>query len=453
MTSFCRFAPSPTGFLHVGNIRAAIINFLYAKKTGGKFMLRLDDTDVERTRDEYREMILTDMAWLNLEYDALAKQSDRLAQYEMAKNLLIKSGRLYECYETPQELNLQRKSQVASGIAPLYNRQALNLTDEQKSNLRAQGLTPHYRFLLKDKLVGWDDKIKGRIEYQGLHFSDPVLVRDNNVPTYTFCSVVDDLEFGVTDIIRGEDHITNTAVQIQIFEALIEAGFVAKNNPKIPHFAHLALVKAIDGKISKREGGFDVKTLRNEGIEPFALISLLSQIGTSKSIEIYKNFDQLIENFNFSNFSKSSTNYDLDEVKNINQKLLQILDFPYVKARLAQLNLSEIDENFFNIFKANIEILSEIGKWWKICKTNFRFQNLAQDKDFLNTAATLLPQDTKDPECWNKWLLEIKKNSDRKGKDLFMPIRLALSGEAHGPEIKYLVNEIARQDIIARLQN
>ncbi len=449
MTTFCRFAPSPTGFLHVGNIRAAIINFLYAKKTSGKFMLRLDDTDVERTKDEYRDMILTDMSWLGLEYSDFAKQSDRLEKYEAAKNLLIKSGRLYECYETPQELNLQRKSQVASGTAPLYNRQALNLTEEQKQNLRAQGLKPHYRFLLQDKLVGFDDKIKGRIEYQGLHFSDPVLVRDNGVPTYTFCSVVDDLEFAVTDIIRGEDHITNTAVQIQIFEGLIDAGF----GGKIPHFAHLALVKALDGKISKREGGFDVKTLRAEGIEPFALISLLAQIGTSKSIEIHKNFEQLIANFDFSNFSKSSTNYDLDEVKNINQKLLQILDFKYVQARFKELNLGEINEDFWNIFKANIEILGEIDKWWKICKTDFRYENAQNDKEFLKAASELLPQDTKDAECWNKWLAEIKKNSQRKGKELFLPIRLALSGEVHGPELKHLINEIARDEILARLQN
>lgn len=452
MTTFCRFAPSPTGFLHVGNIRAAIINFLYARKTGGKFMLRLDDTDIERTRDEYRDMILADMAWLGLKYDILVKQSDRLQKYEEAKNLLIKSGRLYECYETPQELNLQRKSQVASGMAPLYSRQALNLTEDQKQNLQAQGLKPHYRFLLEDKIVAWDDKIKGRIEYQGLHFSDPVLVRDNNVPTYTFCSVVDDLEFGITDIIRGEDHITNTAVQIQIFEALIEAGFNAKTG-KIPYFAHLALVKAIDGKISKREGGFDVKSLRNEGIEPFALISLLSQIGTSKSIEVHKNFDRLIADFDFANFSKSSTNYDLDEVKNINQKLLQVLDYQDVKANLQKLDLSEITDKFFNIFKANIQILSEIGKWWKICKHEFRYNNALQDKEFLHTVAKVLPADISDINCWNLWLAEIKKNSSRKGKELFMPIRLALSGEEHGPEMKHLINEISRDEIIARLQS
>ncbi len=447
MTTLCRFAPSPTGFLHVGNIRAAIINFLYAKKTGGKFMLRFDDTDIERVKEEYSQMIPQDMAWLGLAYDSFVKESDRLANYEAAKNLLIKSGRLYECYETAEELNLQRKAQVASGMAPLYNRAALNLTDEQKKNLRAQGLTPHYRFLLEEKIVAWDDRIKGRITYEGRHFSDPVLVRDNNVPTYTFCSVVDDIELGVTDIIRGEDHITNTAIQIQIFEALIQAGL----NGIVPNFAHLALVKAMEGKISKREGGFDVKTLRHQGFEAFAVVNLLSQIGTSDPVKIYKNYDELIANFDFSKFSKSSTNYDLTELETVNQKLLQTLDFQDIKPRLDEINLSEVDEDFWQIIKANINFLHEVKKWWEICKKPFRFNNAAHDQDFLKLAASLLPQDTSDKECWNKWLAEIKKNTDRKGKELFLPIRLALSGEEHGPEIKSLVNLIVREEILTRL--
>ncbi len=450
MTILCRFAPSPTGFLHVGNMRAAIINYLYAKKTGGKFMLRFDDTDIERVRDEYREMIPQDMAWLGLKYDSFVKQSDRLKNYEDAKNLLIKTGRLYECYETASELNLQRKAQVASGMAPLYNRSALSLTDEQKSNLRAQGLKPHYRFLLEEKIVSWDDKIKGRITYEGRHFSDPVLVRDNDVPTYTFCSVVDDIEYGVTDIIRGEDHITNTAIQIQIFEALIAAGY----GGRVPDFAHLALVKAMEGKISKREGGFDVKTLRNDGFEAFAVISLLAQIGTSQAIKIYKNFDELVANFDFSNFSKSSTNYDLSELVNINQKLLQILDFEEIKPRLQEIGLkSKINAEFWQIMRQNIVFLPEIAKWHKICYEKMSFVILPKDQDFLKKAADLLPQDTKSEDCWHKWLELIKQNCDRKGRDLFMPIRMALSGEEHGPELKYLINFIDRDEILERLSS
>lgn len=442
MTKICRFAPSPTGFLHVGNIRAAIINFLYAKKVGGKFLLRLDDTDVERVRDEYRDMILTDMAWLGLEYDLLFKESDRLEKYEEAKNKLIASGRLYECFETPEELNLQRKAQIASGITPIYNRASLQLTAEQKSNLRAQGLKPHYRFLLEDKTTSWEDKIKGKITYEGRHFSDPVLVRDNGVPTYTFCSVVDDVEYAITDIIRGEDHITNTAIQIQIFEAL---GSTA------PDFAHLALVKASEGKISKREGGFDVRSLRAEGYEPMSVINLLAQIGTSEGIKIHKDFDELVAEFSFSKFSKSSTNYDISELTNINQKLLQKSDLTDVKPSLEKLGLSEIDAKFFGCMKQNITFLNELKSWWKICQEEFRYVNKAEDKEFLQLAATLLPQDTSDINCWQNWLEKIKENTNRKGKELFMPIRLSLTGVEHGPELKFLVNFINREEILKRL--
>lgn len=441
--TICRFAPSPTGFLHVGNIRAAIINFLYAKKTGGKFLLRLDDTDIERVRDEYREMILQDMKWLGLAYDGLFKESDRLEKYEAAKNFLIKKGRLYECFETSEELNLQRKAQVASGMTPIYNRAALQLNDEQKKSLRAAGLKPHYRFLLEDKTTSWDDKIKGRITYEGRTFSDPVLVRENNVPTYTFCSVVDDVEFNITDIIRGEDHITNTAIQIQIFEAL---------GTKAPDFAHLALVKASEGKISKREGGFDVKSLRNDGYEPMAVVNLLAQIGTSESLKIYQNFDDLIRNFSFTKFSKSSMNYDISELDSINYKLLQSLDFTAVEARLQEIGITKkISEKFWNAVKSNLHFLRDVEEWIKICDAGFRFPNHEADKEFLREAAQLLPVDTSDEKCWEVWLAAIKEKTARKGKELFMPIRLALSGKEHGPELKFLVNLISREEIIARL--
>ena len=444
MTTICRFAPSPTGFLHVGNIRAAIINYLYAKKTGGKFILRLDDTDVERVKDEYREMILQDMSWLNLKYESLVKQSDRLPEYKAAKNRLIEHGRLDECFESAEELNLQRKSQIASGITPIYNRAALNLTPEQKQNLRSQGLKPHYRFLLEDKITSWDDKIKGKITYEGRHFSDPVLVRDNGVPTYTFCSVVDDVDFGITDIIRGEDHITNTAIQIQIFEAL---------GSKAPSFAHLALVKASEGKISKREGGFDVKSLRADGYEAMSVINLLAQIGTSDSLKIYKDFDELVREFSFEKFSKSSTNYDISELTHINQKLLQKLDLSDLELELKNLGLEKIDQKFFACMKQNITFLSEMKTWWQICKSEFRYANKSEDKEFLKMASKLLPQDTANENCWNIWLSEIKKNTERKGKDLFMPIRLALTGQEHGPELKLLVNLIAREEILGRLES
>jgi len=374
----------------------------------------------------------------------LFKQSDRLAKYEEAKNKLIANGRLYECFETAEDLNFQRKAQVASGISPIYNRAALNLNPEQKESLRAQGLKPHYRFLLEDKITSWDDKIKGKIIYEGRHFSDPVLVRDNGVPTYTFCSVVDDVDYEISDIIRGEDHITNTAIQIQIFEAL---------GSKAPSFAHLALVKASEGKISKREGGFDVKSLRADGYEAMSVINLLAQIGTSDSLKIYKDFDELVREFSFEKFSKSSTNYDISELTHINQKLLQKLDLSDLELELKNLGLEKIDQKFFACMKQNITFLSEMKTWWQICKSEFRYANKSEDKEFLKMASKLLPQDTANENCWNIWLSEIKKNTERKGKDLFMPIRLALTGQEHGPELKLLVNLIAREEILGRLES
>lgn len=445
MTKISRFAPSPTGFLHVGNMRVAIINFLFSKKNNGKFLLRFDDTDTQRVKNEYRDMILRDMKWLGLEFDSLSKQSERLDKYEKAKEYLIKTGRLYECFESQEELNLQRKSQVASGQKPIYNRFSLNLTKEQKENFIAQGLKPHYRFLLEDKIIAWNDKIKGKISYEGLHFSDPILIREGGVPTYTFCSVVDDIEMKITDIIRGEDHITNTVIQTQIFESL---------GAKVPDFAHLALVKASEGKISKREGGFDIKSLRQDGFEPMAIVNLLAQIGTSGNVEIHKNFDELINNFSFERFSKSATNYDILELNNINQKLLQVLDFADIKHRLEEIGVQEeISERFWDSVKGNINFLHEIKVWIEVIYKNFRNQNNEQDKEFLVICAEVLPENTVDENCWNLWLEAIKTKTNRKGKELFMPIRLALTGKEHGFELKNLINLIARAEIIARLQN
>jgi glutamyl-tRNA synthetase len=447
METRVRFAPSPTGYLHVGNIRTAIINYLFAKKTGGKFILRLDDTDTERVKEEYREGIFTDMQWLGLNYDECFKQSSRLDRYEMAKNQLIASGRLYECFETNEELNLQRKAQIASGIAPIYNRASLKLSKEQKDELRKKGLKPHYRFLLSDQSTEWNDKIKGKIIYEGRHFSDPVLIREEDmngagVPTYTFCSVIDDIDYKITDIIRGEDHITNTAIQIQIFEAM---------GSKAPNFAHLALIKANEGKISKREGGFDIKGLRSEGYEPMSIINLLAQIGTSESLKIHNNFSQLIEEFDFEKFSKSATNYSLTDLIDINHKLLQTLNFSYFLSK--NINNNNFSQKIWECCRGNLNFFHEIQEWIEIFNNKFRYKNSPLDKDFLEKIIEVLPEKTDQENTWQIWLENIKKISDRKGKDLFMPIRIALTGKTNGPELKYAINLLSRQEIIERLQS
>lgn len=440
----CRFAPSPTGYLHIGNIRTAIINYLFAKKHGGNFMLRLDDTDKQRVKDEYRDLIIKDMAWLGLKHDGpIIKQSDRLDIYEKAKNKLIKEKRIYECYETAEELNFQRKSQIANGQRPLYNRSALNLTQEQKDNYQKEGRKPHWRFLLNDQKTSWQDKIKGEIKFEGLHFSDPVIIRDNNIPTYTFCSVIDDINFGITDILRGEDHITNTAIQIQIFEAL--------GATKLPNFSHLGLVKASEGKISKREGGFDIKTLRSDGLESLSIFNLLSQIGISHSLVIENDIKNLIDKFDLNNFSKSATNYNLDELKHINHKLLQILPFDKVIQSLKEIGINhKIDELFWNNVKANLNFLYEINDWIEICHNNLRHKHKEEDKILLQLAHESLPKNI-NQDSWQEWINSIKEKTDRKGKSLFMPLRLALTGKENGPELKNLLPLIKREEILARL--
>jgi len=440
----CRFAPSPTGFLHIGNIRTAIINYLFAKKNGGQFMLRLDDTDEERVKDEYRDMILTDIKWLGLHFDGdLIKQSDRLAVYEKAKNELIAKRRIYECFETAEELNFQRKSQIASGQRPLYDRSALNYTEEQKEAYHQEGRKSYWRFLLNDQTTIWQDKVKGEIKFEGLHFSDPVIIRENNIPTYTFCSVVDDIDFAVTDIVRGEDHVTNTAVQIQIFEALGEG--------KIPNFSHLGLIQANDGKMSKRKGGFDIKSLREDGFEPLSVINLLAQIGTSKSLIIENNLQNLIDKFDLHNFSKSTTHYNLDELKTINAKLLQILPFKEIVEALKKHGINEeIDEFFWQNIKSNLNLLHEVRDWVDVCKKTLRYSHQAQDHDLLDIAKATLPENIT-LDTWQEWIGKIKEKTDRKGKELFMPLRLALTGKENGPELKNLLPLINRDEILARL--
>ena len=447
MTTKVRFAPSPTGFLHVGNIRTAIINFLFAQKTGGEFYLRLDDTDEQRVKEVYRQTILQDMSWLQLNYQQLFQQSNRLAFYEKAKQQLLSNGRLYECFETEEELNLQRKSQIASGVRPIYNRASLQITTQQKSDLRKKGLKPHYRFLLKDSPVSWQDQIKGKITYEGRHFSDPVLFRqeDENgfaVPTYTFCSVVDDIDYNITHIIRGEDHVTNTAIQIQIFEAL---------NATPPLFAHLALIKASAGKISKRLGGFDIKTMRENGYDYLTILAFLAQIGTSSTTTTIANINQLVENFDFHNFSKSATNYDFTELTQFNHKTLQNLDFTEIKNRLNSLNINNISQELWEACKKNINFLPEIEQWQQTFNDpNFLYHH-PENIDFLQLVATILPQDTTNINAWQTWLGNIKEKTNKQGKEIFLPIRLALTGKEHGPELKHIINLIPREQIIFRL--
>jgi len=436
-----RFAPSPTGSLHIGNVRTALINWLYAKKHDGDFILRMDDTDLVRSKDEYKEAILQDLKWLGLDWDESFNQLSRLKRYEEAKQELIDKNRLYPCYETPEELEIKRKFQLSLGKPPIYDRHSLNLSKEQISEYEKQGRKPHYRFLIEDKEIVWNDLIKGKIKYQGSNLGDPVIIRADGTMTYMLCSTVDDVDFSISHIIRGEDHVSNSAIQIQMFEALGHSS---------PELAHLSLVKSKDSKISKREGGFEISHLRDEKhIEPMTINSFLTFIGSSSHIIALKDVNQLIQNFDISTYSKSPTTYMPEELELLNHKLVITYEFSDVKKYLHSIGLTKLDEQFWLAVRPNLQKLDDIKEWWDICHEPINVTN--QDRDFLLEAANLLPQ-TINNDTWSIWTKTISKNTGRKGKDLFVPLRLALTGKATGPELKNLLPLLDREKIIKRLQ-
>jgi glutamyl-tRNA synthetase len=432
-----RFAPSPTGYLHLGNVRTALVNWLFVRKNGGEFWLRIDDTDTERSKAEYETAIKEDLEWLGLNWDGFFKQSEKFAQYETAKQKLIAMGRLYPCYETPEELDVQRKMQASRGLPPIYNRTSFKLNDEQKQKYEAEGRKPHYRFLLNDAPIIWNDLVRGEVKFQATHMSDPVLVREDGVPLYTFASVVDDGEMSITHIVRGEDHVSNTAVQVQIFEAL---GY------SLPTFGHLALLKTKDGEMSKRVGGNDIRTLRENGIMPMAINSLLAHIGTSDAVEPFTDANDLVKLFDFKKFGRAPANYDPAELEKLNEKLLHKLPFSEVKHLIPF-----ADETFWKSVQANLKNISEAKMWWDILHGEVTANLTADEKDFLKSTLTVLPSGTYDETTWDTWLAAIKPTTTRKGKDLFMPIRKALTGLEHGPEFKKLLPQLGEEMVKHRL--
>ena len=432
-----RFAPSPTGYLHVGNIRTAVANWLFAKKQGGEFHLRLDDTDKERSKPEFEAGIREDLTWLGLTWSDESRQSERFAHYEKAKAQLIAAGRLYPCWETQEELDIKRKMQASRGVPPIYDRTALKLSDEEKAKLEAAGKKPHYRFLLEDKPVEWTDLIRGKVRFEGGHMSDPVLVREDGIPLYTFCSVVDDGEFHTTHILRGEDHVSNTAVQTQIFEAL---------GLTVPTFGHMALIKTKEGELSKRIGGGDVRSLRAEGIEPMTVNSYLAKIGTSDAIDIFPTMDALMASFDLSKFGRAAAMYDRAELDRLNGKLVAQLPFAAVKDKLPQ-----ADESFWNAVRANISSVAEATEWWKVIHEPHG-SVAPEEATFLAEASTLLPEGEWNETTWKSWTAVVSEKTGRKGKTLFMPIRMALTGMEHGPELSKLLPLLGRERVLKRLK-
>lgn len=437
MSARVRFAPSPTGYLHVGNVRTALVNYLFVRKNGGHFLLRIDDTDTERSKAEYEDALKEDLAWLGIVWDDYKKQSDRFAEYEKAKAQLIANGRLYPCYETPEELDIQRKMQASRGLPPIYNRAALKLTDEQKAEYESKGRKPHYRFLLEDKPIIWNDLIRGESKFHATHMSDPVLVREDGVPLYTLSSVVDDGQMDITHVLRGEDHVSNTAVQTQIFEAL---GYAP------PMFGHMALLKTKDGELSKRVGGNDIRALREAGVLPMAINSLLARIGTSDPVEPFGEMEPLVESFDFGKFGRAPANYEPAELEKLNEKILHTLPFDAVKDQLGF-----VDETFWLSVRANLKTLGEVRGWFNMVHGDVRGELSAEERAFVQEAATLLPPVPWDEATYDAWLAAVKPTTSRKGKELFMPIRKALTGMDHGPELKKLLPLIGRDKCLSRL--
>jgi len=441
--AYVRFAPSPTGYLHVGNVRTALINWLFVKKMGGRFLLRIDDTDLERSDAKYTDAIKQDLEWLGLGWDAHTKQSDYFADYETAKQKLIADGRLYPCYETAEELDIKRKMLVSRGLPPIYDRSALTLTDAQKQAYAAQGRTPHWRFKLNHAPIEWDDMIRGPVRFEGANLADPVLYRGDGVPLFTLSTSVDDGAMGITHIMRGEDHVSNTAIQVQIMEAL---GY------QPPVFGHIALLQMKGGKLSKRVGGGDIRSMRDEGVFPMVINSYLAKIGTSDPIALHESMQELIDAFDTAKFGRSMANFDPEELQRLNEKLIHHLSYADILPRLNDTMRSMVDESFWDSVKGNLKSFDELQVWAAICKQGIAQQPAsAEDAAFLQQAAELLPEGDITTTTWDEWIARLKTATPRKGKELFMPLRMALTARHDGPELKHVLPLIGREKAKARL--
>ncbi len=448
-----RFAPSPTGRLHIGNIRTAVLNYLYAVKTGGRFLLRLDDTDTERSTEAFAQGIHRDLDWLGLTTDWHARQSDRLELYDEVAASLKASVALYPCFDSEDELDRRRKRQMARGLPPIYDRAALKLTPSELSAFDAEGRKPHWRFRLPNTegssdlkplptIVSWNDLIRGDQTVDLGSLSDPVLIRADGTYLYTFTSVVDDIDFGITHIVRGGDHVTNTGVQISIFEAL---GATA------PAFGHHSLLVDGEGKaLSKRIDSLSVEGLRANGYEPMAVVCHAALVGTSEAIAPYTSLAPLADALDFTRISLSPARFDVSELDGLNSRLLHMLEYADVSGRLAEMGVGG-DEEFWLAVRGNLEKLGDTKLWWNVVAGEI--EPAIEDRAFLERAAELLPNEPWDESTWSAWTGAVKQQTGAKGRALFHPLRLALTGREAGPELKTLLPLIGRERSLKRLRN
>lgn len=440
MTVITRFAPSPTGNLHVGNIRAALHNWLFARKNGGHFLLRLDDTDVERSRPEYADGIKADLSWLGLHWDGEERQSDRFALYEEKFEALKASGHVYPAYESAQELDLRRKVLLGRGLPPVYDRAALSLDAGQIAAYEAEGRRPHWRFRLDHDLpIAWTDLIRGDQRFDPKLLSDPVIRRADGSWLYMLPSVIDDIAMGVTHVLRGEDHVSNTATQIQMFAAL---------GAPLPAFAHEALLTGSEGKLSKRLGSLGVAHFREVGLEPMAVASLLARLGSSMPVEPFTDPQPLIDSFDFAHFGRAPARFDEGELASLNQKIVHLLPYAAVADRLPQ----GMDEAAWDAIRPNLETLAGAADWWRIVTGPIDAPApMDEDRDFLALAHARLAEASFDAAVWRTLTEALKPETGRKGKALFLPLRRALTGLDHGPDMGQLLPLIGREEALARL--
>ncbi len=435
-----RFAPSPTGLLHAGNARVALANYLLARRHGGHFLLRIDDTDTERGKPEYEDAIRYDLRWLGLHWDDEFKQSDRMEQYEAAADKLKASGRLYPCFESEEELTAKREMRVKRHQPPLYDRAMLKLTPEQRAKAEAGGKRPHWRFLLSGYPAEWGDMVLGPRTVKLSAVSDPVLIREDGTPLYTFTSVVDDLLTGITHVVRGEDHVTNTGIQIDIYAAL-------GGRPRDLRFAHLPLlVDQEGGKLSKRGGGVTLRSLRGDGIEPAALTGYLARLGSSDD-PVALPPDALAPSYDLSHVSHSSARFDGRQLLALNRKVLHELPFEAVQDRLP----AGATSVFWHAIRGNLDLLNEARGWWDVVAGSIVPPVIEGEGEFLRDALAQLPPEPWDAEVWPIWTGALRDATGRKGKALILPLRLALTGEDHGPELRDLLPLIGRERAAYRL--
>lgn len=427
-----RFAPSPTGYIHVGNLRTALMNYMIARKAGGTFILRIDDTDPERSKQEYVDAIKQDLDWLGLHWDRVERQSDRLDRYAEAADKLREMGRFYEAFETPTELDLKRKKQLNMGKPPVYDRAALTLTEAEKEALRAERGNGVWRFKLDHERIEWNDGILGDISIDAASVSDPVLIKADGQVLYTIASVVDDTEMGVTDVVRGSDHVTNTATQIQIINAL---------GGTCPRFAHHSLLTGPQGEaLSKRLGTLALRDLREQGVKPMALLSLMARLGSSDPVELRSDMAELIDGFDINRFGAAPTKFDVQDLFPLTAKHLQSLPLSEVAEAVAEAGVpADLAEPFWTMARENITTLADLKGWWDLCRDGAEPLIADEDREFISEAMALLPDGPFDGETWGVWTKAVKEATGRKGKGLFMPLRKALTGMECGPEMATLL--------------